>query len=195
MQIELKSLQREVGISFVFVTHDQDEAMALSDRIALLRAGELEQSGYAARNLQPAWPPPTPQDSSVKQICFALKFPAASPAADFSSGPQLHLRGCPHSRFAQNAFGWPRPPPTLLSSASAPASTSKYLRGPQTFSTSPAWMACPFARAFPIPARLSRTRSSNSTPPISQPSRKRPRTDPCIHATTNPSSPSLRSFG
>jgi heme ABC exporter ATP-binding subunit CcmA len=43
MQIELKSLQREVGISFVFVTHDQEEAMALSDRIALLRAGELEQ--------------------------------------------------------------------------------------------------------------------------------------------------------
>jgi ABC-type Fe3+/spermidine/putrescine transport system ATPase subunit len=43
MQTELKSLQREVGISFVFVTHDQDEAMALSDRIALLRAGELEQ--------------------------------------------------------------------------------------------------------------------------------------------------------
>ena len=43
MQIELKSLQREVGITFLFVTHDQDEAMALSDRIALLRAGELEQ--------------------------------------------------------------------------------------------------------------------------------------------------------
>ena len=43
MQVELKSLQREVGITFLFVTHDQDEAMALSDRIALLRAGELEQ--------------------------------------------------------------------------------------------------------------------------------------------------------
>src|SRR5438477_2329469 len=43
MQLELKSLQREVGITFLFVTHDQDEAMALSDRIALLRAGELEQ--------------------------------------------------------------------------------------------------------------------------------------------------------
>jgi ABC-type Fe3+/spermidine/putrescine transport system ATPase subunit len=43
MQIELKSLQREVGITFVFVTHDQEEAMALSDRIALLRAGGLEQ--------------------------------------------------------------------------------------------------------------------------------------------------------
>ena len=43
MQTELKSLQREVGITFIFVTHDQDEAMALSDRIALLRAGLLEQ--------------------------------------------------------------------------------------------------------------------------------------------------------
>jgi len=43
MQVELKSLQREVGISFVFVTHDQDEAMVMSDRIALLRLGELEQ--------------------------------------------------------------------------------------------------------------------------------------------------------
>jgi ABC-type Fe3+/spermidine/putrescine transport system ATPase subunit len=43
MQLELKSLQREVGITFIFVTHDQEEAMALSDRIALLRAGGLEQ--------------------------------------------------------------------------------------------------------------------------------------------------------
>jgi spermidine/putrescine transport system ATP-binding protein len=43
MQQELKALQRELGISFLFVTHDQEEAMALSDRIALLRAGTLEQ--------------------------------------------------------------------------------------------------------------------------------------------------------
>jgi ABC-type Fe3+/spermidine/putrescine transport system ATPase subunit len=43
MQSELKSLQREVGITFLFVTHDQEEAMALSDRIALLRNGTLEQ--------------------------------------------------------------------------------------------------------------------------------------------------------
>jgi spermidine/putrescine transport system ATP-binding protein len=43
MQMELKSLQREVGIAFVFVTHDQEEAMVMSDRIALLRSGELEQ--------------------------------------------------------------------------------------------------------------------------------------------------------
>ena len=39
MQVELKALQREVGITFVFVTHDQEEAMVMSDRIALLRSG------------------------------------------------------------------------------------------------------------------------------------------------------------
>jgi spermidine/putrescine transport system ATP-binding protein len=43
MQGELKALQREIGIAFLFVTHDQEEAMALSDRIALLRDGALEQ--------------------------------------------------------------------------------------------------------------------------------------------------------
>jgi spermidine/putrescine transport system ATP-binding protein len=43
MQGELKQLQRDLGVTFLFVTHDQDEAMALSDRIALLRNGMLEQ--------------------------------------------------------------------------------------------------------------------------------------------------------
>ena len=43
MRSELKSLQREIGITFLFVTHDQEEAMALSDRVALLRNGALEQ--------------------------------------------------------------------------------------------------------------------------------------------------------
>jgi len=43
MQGELKALQRETGITFVFVTHDQEEAITLSDRIAVLRNGHLEQ--------------------------------------------------------------------------------------------------------------------------------------------------------
>ncbi len=50
MQGELKSLQRELGITFLFVTHDQDEAMALSDRIALLKTAPSN-SRFAARNL------------------------------------------------------------------------------------------------------------------------------------------------
>jgi putative spermidine/putrescine transport system ATP-binding protein len=43
MQIELKALQREVGITFVFVTHDQEEALTMSDRIAVFNAGRIEQ--------------------------------------------------------------------------------------------------------------------------------------------------------
>jgi spermidine/putrescine transport system ATP-binding protein len=45
MQLELKRIQREVGITFVFVTHDQEEALTMSDRIAVMRAGRLEQVG------------------------------------------------------------------------------------------------------------------------------------------------------
>jgi putative spermidine/putrescine transport system ATP-binding protein len=45
MQVELKGLQRDVGITFVFVTHDQDEALTMSDRIAVFNAGRIEQVG------------------------------------------------------------------------------------------------------------------------------------------------------
>ncbi|MEU8827992.1 ABC transporter ATP-binding protein [Streptomyces sp. NPDC048636] len=48
MQIELKELQREVGITFVFVTHDQDEALTMSDRIAVFNRGRVEQVGTPA---------------------------------------------------------------------------------------------------------------------------------------------------
>jgi len=43
MQIELKLLQSRVGISFIFVTHDQHEALSMSDRVAVMRAGRIEQ--------------------------------------------------------------------------------------------------------------------------------------------------------
>jgi putative spermidine/putrescine transport system ATP-binding protein len=45
MQIELQHVQREVGITFVYVTHDQEEALAMSDRIAVLSSGRIEQVG------------------------------------------------------------------------------------------------------------------------------------------------------
>jgi len=45
MQIELKALQREVGITFIFVTHDQEEALTMSDRIAVFNHGKIEQLG------------------------------------------------------------------------------------------------------------------------------------------------------
>lgn len=43
MQIELKTLQKKLGITFIYVTHDQDEALSMSDRIVLLHNGEIEQ--------------------------------------------------------------------------------------------------------------------------------------------------------
>jgi ABC-type Fe3+/spermidine/putrescine transport system ATPase subunit len=91
MQSELKSLQREIGITFLFVTHDQEEAMALSDRIALLRGGALEQiaspreiyrrpaTAYAAQfigqtNLLQA------EVRDGWAVCGALRWPTIEPA-------------------------------------------------------------------------------------------------------------------
>ncbi len=45
MQLELKRIQQEVGITFIYVTHDQEEAMTMSDRLAVMRHGKIEQIG------------------------------------------------------------------------------------------------------------------------------------------------------
>ena len=48
MQVELKRIQQEVGITFVYVTHDQEEALTMSDRMAVFNAGRIEQLGAPA---------------------------------------------------------------------------------------------------------------------------------------------------
>jgi putative spermidine/putrescine transport system ATP-binding protein len=48
MQVELKNIQKQVGITFIFVTHDQEEALTMSDRIAVFSAGKIEQVGSPA---------------------------------------------------------------------------------------------------------------------------------------------------
>ncbi len=45
LQIELKSIQREIGITFIYVTHDQEEALTMSDRLAVMSGGKIEQLG------------------------------------------------------------------------------------------------------------------------------------------------------
>ena len=45
LQVELKGIQREVGITFIYVTHDQEEALTMSDRIAVMNRGQIEQCG------------------------------------------------------------------------------------------------------------------------------------------------------
>ncbi len=105
MQSELKALQRELGITFLFVTHDQEEAMALSDRIALLRNGALEQVA-SPREIY-AHPATAYTAQFIGQTnllrgeviggtakCGALQWPADGPsgAAIFSLRPEaIHL--------------------------------------------------------------------------------------------------------
>ena len=54
MQIELKAIQQQVGITFIYVTHDQEEALTMSDRMAVFNAGRIEQLGHAGRRLRAA---------------------------------------------------------------------------------------------------------------------------------------------
>ena len=48
MQLELKAIQQEVGITFIYVTHDQEEALTMSDRLAVFNRGRIEQVGTPA---------------------------------------------------------------------------------------------------------------------------------------------------
>ena len=64
MQIELKRIQTEVGITFVHVTHDQEEAMTMADTIAVMNGGLIEQLGTPAE-LYENPPPPSWRTSSV----------------------------------------------------------------------------------------------------------------------------------
>ena len=52
LQVELKRIQETLGITFVYVTHDQDEALTMSDRVAVMRDGRIEQCGDAAGDLR-----------------------------------------------------------------------------------------------------------------------------------------------
>ena len=54
MQLELKRIQQEVGITFIYVTHDQEEAMTMSDRLAVMRHGKIDQIGPARSGLRVA---------------------------------------------------------------------------------------------------------------------------------------------
>jgi spermidine/putrescine transport system ATP-binding protein len=90
MQVELKSIQREVGITFLFVTHDQDEALSMSDRIAIMNSGVIEQCGtpehiyenptsvFAAGFIGTSNLMPGTYDGRAVQVCTGLSVPLLS---------------------------------------------------------------------------------------------------------------------
>ena len=67
MQIELKRIQREVGITFVYVTHDQEEALTMSDRIAVMDRRPHRTGRHADRHLRAARPPSSSRASSASR--------------------------------------------------------------------------------------------------------------------------------
>ena len=60
LKVELKALQERVGITFLYVTHDQEEALTMSDRLAVMNAGQIVQIGAPRtiyeRRRTPTWP-------------------------------------------------------------------------------------------------------------------------------------------
>ena len=68
IQLEIKQLQSEVGITFIYVTHDQDEALAMSDRIVVMRGGRIEQVGTPRQIYNDARRPDSSRRSSAKRI-------------------------------------------------------------------------------------------------------------------------------
>jgi len=80
MQLELKRLQRQLGVTFVFVTHDQEEALTMSDRIAIVSGGRIEQLGSA----QEIYHRPA--------TAFAAEF-IGQAAEDFAEGQRIRAEG------------------------------------------------------------------------------------------------------
>ena len=80
MQTELKRIQREVGITFVYVTHDQEEALTMSDRLAVMDRGHIEQLGYARSTCTSGPRPSSSPGSSACRTCSNATA-AASPCA------------------------------------------------------------------------------------------------------------------
>ena len=95
MQVELKGIQGEVGITFIYVTHDQDEALTMSDRIAVFNEGRIEQVGTPGRDLR------APGDPIRRRLRRGLQRARAGRRAGSRCGPRRS--GC--SRPATTATG------------------------------------------------------------------------------------------
>ena len=86
LQVELKRIQVEVGITFVYVTHDQEEALTMSDRIAVMHAGKVEQLGHARRSSTSGRRPGSWPTSSAPRTCCAVDGRGRRRASGSTSG-------------------------------------------------------------------------------------------------------------
>ncbi len=121
MQVELKAIQREVGITFVIVTHDQDEALTLCDRLAVLNDGRVEQVGAPVTSTSirriDSWPTSSarPMSSTARRLRTCSAAPARSRCAQSTSwcSPTARARRRAPARWTPPSPRWctPGPPP------------------------------------------------------------------------------------
>ena len=71
---EIRAIQRELGITTIYVTHDQEEALSMSDRIVVMNDGRVEQIGTPVRDLQPARAPASSPRSSARSTSCAARW-------------------------------------------------------------------------------------------------------------------------
>ena len=69
MRAELRAIQQRTGVTFIYITHDQGEALAMSDRVAVMSQGRVEQVGVSRGDLQQSRRPPSSPLSSARTIC------------------------------------------------------------------------------------------------------------------------------
>ena len=144
MQLELKAIQQEVGITFIYVTHDQEEALTMSDRLAVFNRGRIEQLG-------------TPADLYERPAtAFVAGFVGTSNLLRGDAAQALvGAEGC--SRSGRRRSGWRsrvRRSPTTRSARMAPSATS--CTSVRTRATS--W------RSMPAPTWSSRSRTCTHRP-------------------------------
>ena len=92
MQIELKRIQTEVGITFVHVTHDQEEAMTMADTIAVMNGGRVEQIGAPERAVREPRAPLSSPTSSAQSNLIEAEVTAAERRGAAARGRGAHVR-------------------------------------------------------------------------------------------------------
>ena len=129
MQLELKAIQHEFGITFVHVTHDQEEAMTMADRIAVMSGGRIEQLGTRPSSTSARRRRSSPASSGSRTCCGTVSG-ETSVRLDGRWRGARHPRGArrPHRRVASGSArrrsGSARRSPTRLPAASPRAPTS-----------------------------------------------------------------------
>ena len=113
LQVELKRIQREVGITFVYVTHDQEEALTMSDRIAVMNRGRIEQVRAARGRLR------APDDDLRRRLHRRLQ-PDAGDGARRQRRPRARSSSTPGSRSRRRPTG--SRPASAATRSSAPRS-------------------------------------------------------------------------